>query len=144
MQVYTKPKGTVAMSTVDFLWSNFSSQPLQYHNRNNLCAATSYVTSLLKPLFHFCIVCTTCIIITRPHPYMQPCKHGEWGERVHFPCGSPLGFEWYSQSLDVSLEVLNVYLIFISIHILCLVYTVQPLDNFTTCVNIHHFGRNSL
>ena len=30
MQVYTKTKGAVAMSTVNFLWPNFSSQPLQY------------------------------------------------------------------------------------------------------------------
>ena len=60
---------------------------------------------------------------------MQPCKQGEWDERVPLiPRGSPLGFEWYSQSLDVSLKILNVYLIAIFTHILCLVYTVQPLD----------------
>ena len=40
-----------------------------------------------------------------------------------------LDFEWYSQSLDVSLKMLNVY------YILCLVYTVQPLDDFITYVN---------
>ena len=69
---------------------------------------------LLNPLFHFCIACTTCIITTIGlHPCMQPCKQGEWGEQVHLSCGSPLGFGWYSQSLDLSLKMLNVYLIFI-------------------------------
>ena len=29
MEVYTKPKGTVAMSTANFLWPNVCSQPLQ-------------------------------------------------------------------------------------------------------------------
>ena len=38
VQVYTKPKGTVGMSTVNFLWPNFNCQPLQYHigNRGKL------------------------------------------------------------------------------------------------------------
>ena len=81
----------------------------------------------------------------RPHQCIQPCIQGKWSEQVHLPRGSPLGFEWCNQRLDVSLEMLNVYLISICMHILCLVYTVQPLDNnFITCVNIHnyeHFGR---
>jgi len=53
------------------------------------------------------------------HKTMQT---GEW---IHLPRGSPWGFEWYSQRLDVSSKMLNICLI---IQILCLVYTVQPLS----------------
>ena len=67
-------------------WSGEDWLPLPFCKfKDNLCAATSYVTSLLN---------TTCIIITRPHLCMQPCKQGEWGEWVHLPCVTP-GFQGY-------------------------------------------------
>ena len=91
---------------------------------NKLCHFTSqpFVSSL-----H----CVYGMHNTRPHPCMQPFKQGEWGEWVHLPRGSP-----WDQSLDVSLKMLPF------LHILCLVYTVQLLDNnFITCVKNEHFGR---
>ena len=72
------------------LWSGEDCYPLPFCKfKNNLCAATSYVTSLLKHLFHFCIVCTTCITLGLTHA----CNHANMvSEQVHFPCESPLGF----------------------------------------------------
>ena len=82
--------------------------------------------------------------ITKPHPCMQPCKRSEWGEQVHFP-GYPSGLKIQSK---LGCVTQNAKCIFnsISVHILCLVYTVQPLDNnfITFLVNFHkyeHFGR---
>ena len=54
-----------------------------------------------------------------------------------------LGF-WMTVKAGYVTQMLNLYLISISIHV---VYTVQPLYNFITCVNIHnyeHFGRKGL
>ena len=79
------------------LYSNF---------KISLCAATSYVTSLLKLVSS--LHCMYNMHNSRTHPCMQPCKQGEWvNEYTLILFGSPLGFEWYSQNLDVSLKMLN-------------------------------------
>ena len=56
------------------------------------------------------------------------CNHANGVSGVNdytFHVGLPRVLNDNSQSLDVLLKMLNV----INIHILCLVYTVQPLDN---------------
>ena len=129
-------------------WLFFSSVPSKPRCKNLMQAwlhlvyqcCASLVSRPLCPFFHRCIVCTTCT--NWLHPCMQPCKQGEWGEQVHFPRGTPFGFWRYSSSLDVSLK--NAQCI-ISLHILCLVYTVQPLDNnFIICNIISTLGGRAL
>ena len=92
----------------------------------NFCRATSYVTSLLNPLFHLCIVCTTCITLGLTHACNLANRVSGVNKYI-FHMGHPSGFE-DTVSLDVSLKMLSaVYLT--PIFCLCLVYTVQPLDN---------------
>ena len=60
---------------------------------------------------------------TRPHPCMQPCKRSEWVNKYTFHMGHPSGFE---DTVYISIPFLYISLP----HILCLVYTVQPLDHY--------------
>ena len=82
-------------------WRLLAFTPLQIL-RYNLCAATSYVTSLLNTSLH-CIY-NMHITLALTHA----CKHCMGLTCIYLPCGSPLGFSIYSQSLDVSLKMLNV------------------------------------
>ena len=59
---------------------------------DNLCAATSYVTSLLNPLFHLHIVSTTCISLGLTHA----CNHANRVSGLNkysFHVESPWGFK---------------------------------------------------
>jgi len=79
---------------------------------------------------------------TRPLLCMQPCKQGEWGERVHLPCGSPLGFESIQSKLGCVTQNAFPFL-----HNLSCVHCSALDNNFITCVNIHsyeHLGGRDL
>ena len=65
---------------------------------------------------------------TRPHPRVS--RVNEYSQVDHSRVLNGAAKGW------IVIQMVNV-LIYIFIHILCLVYTVQRLDNFITCVNIH-------
>ena len=116
---------------------NFYVVTRSYSSRPFLCAIAFTLIQIFvqQQVIH----CMYDMHNTRPHPCMQPCKQGEWGEQVHLPHGSPFGFWRYSR---LGCVTQNAKCPIFKFHILCFVYTVQPLDNdFITCVNIEHFGR---
>ena len=106
-----------------------SGQVASLHPSAIYCIIQQQVVSLTSSTFiSFCINMHN----TRPHPCTPPHRLSGVNEYLLHVGHSRVLNE---SSLDMSLKMLNV-LIYIS---LCLVYTVQPLDNnFITCViNIH-------
>ena len=101
-----------------------------YPSKDN-CPQQQVMSLIHNRLFHFCIVCTTCITLGLTCACNHACKQGEWGERV-LSMWVTLGF-WMIQS-KLGCVTQNAKCIF-NFYILCLVYTVQPLDNFITYVN---------
>ena len=61
-------------------------------NLKTICVQQQIIHFTSQPFVSF-LQCMYNMHNTRPHPCMQPCKQGEWGERVHLLHGSPLGFE---------------------------------------------------
>ena len=95
--------------------------------KDNLCAATSYVTSLLNLLFHLHTLCVTCITVG----LTRACNHANRVSGVNeytFHVGHP-----------ELLKMLNVYLISIFRHVLSCVQCSG--SNYPSWHNYEHFGR---
>ena len=116
------------------LWSGEDCQPLPFCKLKIICVQQQIIHFTSQPFVSF-LQC----MYTGMHNTIGltcACNHvnGEWGKRVYtFHVGHP----WVlNGTVNAWMCHSNAKCIFnsISIHILCLVYTVQPLDNFITSV----------